>query len=154
NPPADRRWLVEQHIRALLAEQRGDEALEFAEKQTNEIEETVLNELRLLALLQSKRFDDAVSYAEEWRTRAKDSQQVLRLLARSYREAGRIADMSRMLAELRRLAPADPRVRVFGVVQEYLAGNDKTADAQLDDYIFRFGGSVDNFILLAEPLAE
>ena len=154
NPAADRRWLIEQRIRALLAEQRSDEALEFAEKQSGEIDETVLNELRLLALLQAKRFDEAVRYTEEWRERVGDSPQVLRLLARSYREAGRTEDMSRVLAELRRLAPADPRVRVFGVVQEYLAGTEETARAQLDDYIFRFGGSAENFALLAEPLAE
>jgi len=35
-----------------------------------------------------------------------------------------------------------------------LAGQEATAREQLNDYIFRFGGTVESFILIANPLAE
>ncbi len=151
---SDRRWLLEQRIRALLAEKRNEDALAFAESQAGEVDDAVLSELRLLALFQAGRFADAVAFAEAWRARVGPTAQVRRLQARSYREAGRGEDMARVLEELRRESPADPRVRVFSIVQNLMAGRVEDARAQLDDYIFRFGGMLENYVLLAEPLAE
>ena len=154
HPEADRRWLKEQRIRALLAAERSDDALAYAEQQTGEIPEVALNELRLLALLQAKRTKEAVEFVAVWRANSGDTAQILRLQARTLREDGRIDDMVAVLDELRRSAPADPRVRVFALIQTLLAGRDADGRAQLEDFIFRFGGSPENFILAAEPLAE
>ncbi len=154
HPAADRRWLVEQQIRALLAEDRSDDALALAEAQTGVIGDDVLSEPRLLALLQAKRLDEAVTFVEAWRARSQPLPQILRLQARTYREADRDADMARVLEELVRRSPADPRARVFSIIQHFLAGMPTEARAQIDDYIFRFGGTRENFTLLAEPLAE
>jgi len=150
----DRRWLVEQKVRALIAEKRTEDALAFAERETDSVSDATLSELRLLALLQAGRADEAVAYGEAWAARAGGESQALRLLARSYREAGRIEDMKRMLVRLRADSPADPRAPVFAMIQLFLAGLDEEGRRMLDDYIFRFGGSEANFILAAEPLAE
>ena len=154
NAASDRRWLLEQRIRALLTEKRNDEALAFAEAQAGEVDDSVLSELRLLALLQAGRFSEATSFVEAWRARVGPTSQVLRLQARSYREAGRTEDMARVLEELRHDSPADPRIRVFSIVQNLMAGRVDDARTQLDDYIFRFGGTLENYLLLADPLAE
>lgn len=154
HPEADRRWLVEQHIRALLAEQRSDDALAFAEAQAGEIDDAVLSEPRLLALLQAGRLPEAVAFVETWRGRAGTTPQVLRLQARTYREAGRIDDMTAVLDEILRQDPTDARSRVFSIIQNLLAGRDEAGRAQIEDFIFRFGGTRENYALLAEPLAE
>lgn len=151
---ADRRWLVEQRVRALLAEKRNDEALAFAERESGSVADATMSELRLLALLQASRREEAVAFAEAWAARSNNDVQALRLLARSYREAGRPRDMARILAVIRSDAPADPRAHVFSLIQHLLAGMDKEGRALLEDYIFRFGGTEANFVLAAEPLAE
>lgn len=151
---ADRRWLVEQRVRALLAEKRSDDALSFAEQEAGAVDDDTLSELRLLALLQAGRFPEAVAFAEGWIARSSRSPQALRLLARAYREAERPDDMVKILAELRAGAPADPRVYVFSLIQHLLAGLEREGRAILEDYIFRFGGIEANFVLAAEPLAE
>ncbi len=153
-PPADRRWLVEQKVRALLAEQRSDDALAYAEAQSSSVDSATLSELRTLALLQSKRIGEAVTFVEAWRERSPKEAQAMRLQARVYREAERPADMNRVLDELRDQNPSDPRVRAYGIVQNLLAGEHAKGRELIDDYIFRFGGTPANLILLAEPLAE
>ncbi|MBC8010931.1 MAG: hypothetical protein H7067_12640 [Burkholderiales bacterium] len=154
HPDSDRRWLVEQHIRALLAEERSADALAFAEAQAGDIDDAVLSEPRLLALIQARRLPEAVTFVEAWRARAGATPQVLRLQARVYRESGRIDDMSAVLEEIVRQNPTDARSRVFSIIQNLLAGSDAAGRAQIDDYIFRFGGTPENYSLLAEPLAE
>lgn len=153
-PPADRRWLVEQKIRALLAEQRSDDALAYLEAVTSALDSPALGELRALALLQSKRIEEAVTFIEAWCLRAPEDSQALRLQARVYREAKRTADMNKVLDSLRAQNPAEPRIRAYGIVQNLLAGEDQRGRELIEDYIFRFGGTPANLILLAEPLAE
>lgn len=151
---AERRWLVDQRLKALLAEKRNDDAYAYSEKMAAYMDETVLSEQRLLALLQSRRADEAVTFAEEWRKRDGDTAQVLRLLARAYREAGRNDDMAQVLDELVKKNPADARMRVFAIIQTMLAGNESSGRLMIDDFIFRFGGTPENYVMLAEPLAE
>jgi tetratricopeptide (TPR) repeat protein len=153
-PPADRRWLVEQKVRALLAEQRSDDALAYAEAQSASVESATINELRTLALIQSGRLDAAATFVEGWILRSPTEAQAMRLQARVYREAGRIEDMNRVLDQLRDQNPSDSRVRAYGIVQNLLAGETRRGRELIDDYIFRFGGTPANLILLAEPLAE
>ena len=62
--------------------------------------------------------------------------------------------MERALAELRRRSPGNPGPLVYAVVQQAMAGRDEAARAALTDYIFRFGGSAENLMLAATPLAE
>ena len=154
HPAADRRWLVETRIRALLAENRSDDALALTEKESAALDADTLSEFRLLAYFQAKRSAEAVAFAEDWLARVGESPRILRLLARAYREAGRSDDMVRTLTKLRENDPSDPRIHVFSMIQEYLAGDVVRGRALLDDYIFRFGGTPANFPLAAEPLAE
>ncbi|MCX6938230.1 MAG: hypothetical protein NTU80_10105 [Verrucomicrobia bacterium] len=151
---ADRRWLVEQRVRALLAAERPEDVLVFLEQQKETLGDAVYSELRLLVLLQLGRTAEGVEFAEAWRKRAGDTAQVLRMLARTYRDAGRAEAMRGALEELRRQSPADPRVRVYSIIQTLLLNLDEEADAQIEDYLFRFGGVAKNFVLLAEPLGE
>ncbi len=152
--PADRRWVVEQRIRALLAEKRSDDALAYIVEHADGIEGAVISELRLLAILESGRAAEAVAFAEEWRARAGDRPTILRLLARAYREAARGDDMARVLEQLRSANRTDPRAQIFAMVQYFLAGRHAEGRAMLEDYIFRFGGTEANYIAAAEPLAE
>lgn len=154
HPAADRRWLVETRIRALLAEGRSDDALALTEKESKTLDPDTLSEFQLLAYFQAKRSADAVTFAEGWLARSGESPRILRLLARAYREAGRPDDMIRTLTKLRENDPSDPRIHVFSMIQLYLAGDEVRGRALLDDYIFRFGGTPANFPLAAEPLAE
>jgi hypothetical protein len=151
---ADRRWLVEQKLRALIVEKRTEDALAFAERESGAVADATLSELKILALLQAGRAAEAVTFAEGWAKRSEKDGQALRLLARSYREAGRIDEMKRVLSKLRSDAPADPRALVYSMIQHFLAGLDREGRALLDDYVFRFGGTEANFVLAAEPLAE
>jgi cellulose synthase operon protein C len=151
---ADRRWLIEQKLRALIVEKRTEDALAFAERESGSVTDATLSELRLLALLQAGRAVEAVELAEAWVKRVGSDGQALRLLARSYREAGRLEDMKRSLARLRADAPADPRILVFSMHQHFLAGLEREGRLLLDDYVFRFGGTEANFVLAAEMLAE
>ena len=150
----DRRWVVEQRLRALLAEKRSEEAIAYLVEQAEGIDDAVLSELRLLAILESGRATEAVAFAEEWRARAGDRPTILRLLARAYREAAREEDMERVLERLRSTNRTDPRAQVFTMVQFFLAGRNEQGRAMLDDFIFRFGGTEANYIMAAEPLAE
>lgn len=154
NPSSDRRWLIEQRIRALLAAKRNDEAIAYAEKEKNQVDDNTISELRLLALLQAGRKDEAVVFAEAWRARAGAEAAALRLLARVYREAGRLDDMARVLNEVKARNPGSPRPHVFVMIQYFLAGRETEGRVQLDDYIFRYGGTEANYALAAEPLAE
>jgi len=153
-PAVDRRWLAEQKVRALLSEQRSDEALTYLDTLTSGADSASLTELRSLALLQSKRIDDAVTFVEAWCLRSPQDSQVMRIQARVYREAGRIADMNKVLNALRAQNPSEPRFRAYGIVQNLLAGEDQLGRELIEDYIFRFGGTPANLILLAEPLAD
>ncbi len=151
---ADRRWLIEQRVRALLAAERLEDVLVYLEQQKATLSDGVYSELRLLVLLQLGRPKEALEFAEAWRGRVGDTAQVLRLLARTYRETGRADAMRGVLEELRRQSPADPRVRVYAIIQTLLMDRNEEANAQIEDYIFRFGGDVKNFVMLAEPLGE
>lgn len=154
HPVADRRWLVEQRARALLQERRFEEVLATLQEHEAILGDELRSEFRLVALLQDNRVEEAVVFAEAWFERSPRSPQVHRLLARSYREAGRLDDMTRILAATRALEPASPRALVFAFIQNFLAGADDAGRQLLDDFIFRFGGTIDNFILAAEPLGE
>lgn len=153
-PVADRRWLTEQKLRALIVEKRTEDALAFAERESGAVADATVFELRIQALLQAGRAAEAATIAEDWAKRFEKDGQALRLLARAYRESGRIDDMKRVLARLRSDSPADPRALVYSMIQHFLAGLDGEGRLLLDDYIFRFGGTEANFILAAEPLAE
>lgn len=151
----DRSWLAETYVRALLAEERNDEALTVVGEHNASLSDVVASEFRVVALLQAKRSDEAITEVEAWRSRARSADQAvaLRLQARAYREAGRVDDMVRVIEELRAIDPTDPRQRIFAVIQYLLAGLEAEARPMLDDFLFRFGGEPDNLLSMAEPLA-
>ena len=154
HPASDRRWLIEQRIRAFLSSKRNDDAIAYAEQEKSQVDDNTISELRLLALLQAGRKDEAVAFAEAWRARAGAEPAALRLLSRAYREAGRLDDMSRVLTEIKTTNPGSPRPHVFVMVQYFLAARETEGRALLDDFIFRYGGTEANYALAAEPLAE
>lgn len=156
SPPAaaDRPWLLQQQLQALLAARRADEALRLVEAEGAGAPAPV-REARVLALVDLGRNDEAIAYLAAWRANPGGNLAfVLRLQVRAFREAGRPAEMDTAIQAVRALAPADPAPAVFGVVQCVLAGRDERAAAALDDYFFRFGGYAENLLLVARPLAE
>ena len=150
----DRCWLIEQRVRALLMAERGDDVIAYIDTQKEVLSDEYYSELRLLGLLDAGHVPEAVTFAEAWRDRAGATSQVLRMLARTYREAGRAEDMMAALLELRTQSPADPRLRVFEIIQTLLVGREEVARLQIQDYLFRFSGTPQNLVLLAEPLGE
>ena len=148
----ERRWLVMREFTALMGGRKFAEALALAEAQ--ESDDTSM-EQRVLALLESRRRDEALNLLAEWRARpGADGKVVARLSVRAFREARQLERMEQTLAELRRQTPAEPQVYVYGVVQQAMTGREAPAKAALEEYLFRFGGSPQNLLLVAEPLAE
>src|SRR5581483_8388161 len=149
----DRPWLLERQLQALLAARRYDEALRLAEAE-DAAAPAAIREARVLALIALERNDEAIGFLAAWVEHAGENQaRVVRLQVRAFREARRWAEMDAALQTLRSLAPTDPRPAAFGVVQRAMAGRDKPAAAALEDYFFRFGGSRENLLLVAQALA-
>ena len=149
---AERRWLLARKFAALNASSNFAAALDLANA---EDPGDVASEHRVLALLGSNRRDDALAALAEWGRRpGADGRAVLRLRARTLREAGRFDEMEPVLEQLRALSPADPQPYVFGVVQRAMGGREAAALVAFNDYIFRFGGTTQNLQLIATPLAE
>lgn len=151
---ADLRWLVEQRARATLAAGQHEELIAYVARHRARLGVDTSAELDVLALIETGRLADAERAAAEWYAAADDKSRALRLLARVRREAGKREELAASLEELRRMAPADPRLTAFAIVQTLLVGDTRGADRLLDDYVFRFGGTPANFALLAQPLAE
>lgn len=148
----ERRWLTGRKFGALMASQRFGDALALAEA---EEPGEMASEHRVLAMVGLGRAAEAVDELARWERRpGADRGTVRRLQVRALREAGRGDEMERALADLRALAPADPRQAVYGIVQRALAGRDEAANAALGDFLFRFGGALENLRMAAEPLAE
>ncbi len=149
---ADAAWLREREFAALMAAERFSDALRMANA---EPVGNAADEHRVLALLGAHRAADALTAIAAWAARpGADRGATVRLRARASREAGDFPEMEVALDSLQQLAPADPRPRVYGIVQRAMAGRQESARAALDDYIFRFGGSPKNLQLVVDPLAE
>lgn len=151
---AERAWLAGQHVSALIAAKRPEEALELAAGPGGGSAQ--MREGRVLALVEAGRPAEAIADLAAWRaeTGAANRAQILRLEARAFREAGRLDEMEAALDEVRALAPADPRGYVYGVVQRALAGRTAAAEVALDDYFRRFAGTAQNLLLAATALTE
>ncbi|MCS6242935.1 MAG: hypothetical protein H2172_03625 [Opitutus sp.] len=158
NNPAlagDRRWLIQEKLRALIAAERPAEALALAEAE-GESRNPAISELRVLALLSAHKPGEAVSFLRDWAERVgpNPDAQILRLQVRASREAGDLAAMGQALETLRQLAPTDPRPYVYGIVQRVLAGQHDEARRVLDSFFLRFGSTAQYLQMLAAPLAE
>ncbi len=150
----DRAWLVTQKANALMALDRPADALAAVDAERDRLTPQ-LREARVLALVALGRADDAAAALEAWtRDAPADRAQILRLKVRVLREAGRLAEMSAAWAQLRELAPADPRTYVYGVVQTWLAGDAAGAADGLEDFFRRFGASSQHLLLMANALGE
>lgn len=150
---ADRKWVVQQKLSALIAADRGTDAVRLAESE-GEQEGAVMKEFKVLALLKAGQPGEAVDVLARWRTTAGGTEQILRLQVRAGREAGRLDDMDRALTELRQLDPVAPPPYVYAVVQQLLAGRRPEARRAYDDFVLRFGSKLANLVMLAEPLAD
>jgi hypothetical protein len=148
----EERWLEAREFAALLAAGRASDALAAAEAAGDG---DVAREQRVVALLALGRIGDAVAFLAAWHAQPDASRSVIaRLQVRAFREAKRFSEMDAAIEEFRQLAPADPAPLVYAVVQQAMAGRAEAARAALDDYLFRFGGTASNLLLVAEPLAE
>ena len=152
---ADRKWLIQQKLAALLGMDRVDEALTLAESE-GEAGNSVISEFRVLALLKAGKSAEALAFLNAWADRlgSRADAQVLRLQVRAFREAGDYAGMDRALEQLRTLSPTDPRVYIYGIVQHLLGGRRSDADAAFDAFVLRFGSTPQYLQILASPLAE
>ncbi len=149
---ADRAWLEGRKFAALLAAGDATAALKFAESLPRD--ERAL-EHRVFALLALERATEALASIEEWRQHpGADLRTLARLRARVFRELERPEEMDSALAEWRAASPAEPGALAYAVVQRAMAKRADAAAAALEDYLFRFGGSQANLLLVAEPLAE
>lgn len=148
----ERRWLTARKFAALITDGRFADALAAAKAAESG---EMASEHQVLALVGLGKPGDAVALLDGWgKQPGADLRTVRRLQVRAYREAGRLDEMERALGELRSMTPADPRQSVYGIVQRALAGRDEAARAAQEDFLFRFGGSLENLRMLAEPLAE
>jgi hypothetical protein len=151
-PARDERWLTGRVFAALTAAARHDEALKLAREETPG---DLQREHEVLALLALGQKTEALAALDRWQALAtRDHLVVLRLRVRAFREAREFEKFDAAIAEHRAAAPADPNVAAYGLVQQALAGREKETDAALQDYLFRFGGSPRNLLLIAEPFAE
>jgi hypothetical protein len=150
--PRDNRWLLSRLFSALYESGHFTEALALAEE---EPPGDLAREHQILALVALRRLDQAFAVTDTWQaTPGADQRTVLRLRIRVLREAKRGPEMETAIGALRAMNPSDPAPLVYGVIQCAMAGDGAAAAAALQDYIFRFGGSAQNLILVAEPLAE
>ncbi len=153
-PAGDRTWLLTEKLRALLAAGRDTEVIAQADAE-GEAAVGDVREARVLALLHLGRRAEALAFLGTWLSRPGANRvQVLRLKAQALREAGRIEEMDTTLAELCALAPDEPRLAVYALVQQMRAGRTAEATARLDDYLWRFGAMAANLSLAAAELGE
>lgn len=148
---AERVWLTQQKMTALLQDDRPEEAFSLLK---NAPENALYNEQRMLIMLEMKEPKKAVTFLNDWAKKDGSTEQILRLQVRAYRESADFEKMNEKLSELRKLHPADPRSLAYAVIQQKLAGLNEVAHASLEDYFFRFGGFLKNIDMIAQPLAE
>ena len=149
-----RRWLTERRLQNQIESGQGERVLGFSQTE-RVVPESTLSELRVLALLKLGRPQEAVHQLQAWLDRnPADEEVVMRLLARAAREAGQIEVMDRSLARLIARSPGTPTPFVYRIVQLTMAGRGELAREALDDYFRRFGASLENLRLAAEPLAS
>lgn len=145
------RWVMQRRFAALLAGGRAAEALALAETGGGD---ALAREEQVVALLAAGRAGEAVTRLARWRAQPDvNLRQVLPLEVRALRETRAFEAMDRALEEWRALAPADPAVFSFGVVQLALAGRTEAANAAFDDFVRRFGGQAENLTPLVSALA-
>jgi len=148
---AELRWLMQRRFAGLLAGGRAAEALALAE--TGALD-AVAREEQVVALLAAGRAEEAVTRLARWRAQPDATvRQILPLEVRALRETRAFEAMDRAMEEWRALAPADPEVFAFGVVQRALSGRTDVANAAFDDFVRRFGGQEESLMRLASALA-
>ena len=151
---ADRPWLLQRQVQTLLAAGRPGEALRLAETAGADAP-AAIKEGEVFALIDLGRTSEASALLAVWRASpGANVAQVLRLQVRVLREARQFAEMEAAIKELCALTPADPKPPVYGIVQRAMAHQDASAAAALEDYLFRFGATKENVLLVVTPLAE
>lgn len=148
----DSQWLLGRKLGILNRTGRSADALTLAEAAGNDAMFAVKIE-RANALVALGRAKEADALLSTWRQTANqnDHRLMLREQVAVRRQAGDHAGMDALLAELRALAPGRPEPLAWAVEQRARAKHQ--AAATLDDYIFRFGSTADNLMLVARPLA-
>ncbi len=150
---AERQTLLAHKLVALIALDRAGEALTLAEGEGDPAAVAVKAQ-RVRALLALGRPGDAAEFIRRWRAVMLVDMwpEIARLQVQALREAGRLDEMDRTLAELRSLHSERPEPLAFAVEQKARTG--RGAAAALDDYLFRFGNTPANLQLLGQPLSE
>jgi len=150
---SERQWLLGRQLAALIGLGRAEDALALAEAEGEQAGPSVKLQ-RGQALLALDRSGEAAALLAGWATSASamDVRRFLKLEAEAWRKAGRLAEMEQPLEKLRALEPALKQPLAYAVEQHARAGHQ--ADAALDNYLFRFGGTANNLFLAARPLAR
>ncbi len=150
---ADRKDVLLHKLAALTAAGRTEEVIRTVEEQGDN-RRAAFDEFKVLALLKAGRAGQAVTFLDGWRARTGADAQVVRLQVRAFREAGRLADMEKALAELRAFSPTSAQPYIYGIIQHLMAGQRLEADRGFEEFLLRFGSSSEDVLKLAEPLAE
>ncbi len=154
HPAEDRLWLLLNRLNATFDAEQYEAVFTFLDTHESEFEPSIVREKRLLALLGQGRSEEAVAFVEQWRASAGETQTVMRLAVRTYRETKLLDKMDDALATLIAQTPTDPRVHAFSIIQNLLAGRDTDSLAAIDNYIFRFGGTPQNLTSIAVALGQ
>lgn len=148
----DRQWLLSRKLGILNRTGRAAEGLPLAEA-AGDAALTPVKIERAKALVLLGRAREADELLLRWRKAAgpNDARLMLREQVNVRREAADFDGMDQLLAELRSANPGRPEPMALAVEQRARA--QRQAGATLDDYIFRFGTTAENLMLVAQPLA-
>jgi tetratricopeptide (TPR) repeat protein len=149
----DTQWVLGRKLDILNQTGRAAEALPLAEAGGDNATVTVKIE-RARALVALGRAKEADALLSRWRASTlttNDSRLLLREQVAVRRAAADYEGMDRALTELRDLAPGQPGPVAWAVEQRARARRQGTTT--LDDYIFRYGVTAENLMLVARPLA-
>jgi hypothetical protein len=149
----DAQWVLGRKLDILNQTGRSAEALPLAEAAGDNASVPVKIE-RARALVALGRAQEADPLLSRWRAATStptDARLLLRELVAVRRAAADYDGMDRALAELRDLAPGQPGPMAWAVEQHARAR--RQAAATLDDYLFRYGVTTENLMLVARPLA-
>jgi len=148
---AERGELTAAKAEALVGLGRGPEALELLRTAPVRSELVRIREARTLLAL--GRAEEAAAALAAWRREVPHLPEIaFQIEARAWRQAGKWPEFERTLDSYRATGAGEARPAAFAVVERARAG--RGAAAALDDYLFRFGSEMENYRLVAEPLAE
>lgn len=150
---ADRAWLREKEVRALIGAGRAAEAVDVARSEGADATPGS-REVLCLALIDLGRADEALAPLAAWRASPGcPLATILKVQVRAFRALSRWKEMDVAIHEARDLGENDPAVWADGVAQWVLARQPERAAAEFADFDARFGTAARNMEVLSQALA-